>query len=184
MLHTPLLMNQLHDVIWKAMDRWKQHFIVGYSPENKDILQNVSLNTWFYNERTQYSWFLECYNNEPQLVQTITQKKLKSQIPEDFLKWFDKLYQYKFHVMSNEDMYRYYLGVLQIYARHKQLRYLYDDIVSYSGWRNYLAPESGFAQNFLFIPTKLSTLGKCQDVENVRCIMERFSASCVTRMED
>lgn len=148
MLEKPMLFNELEDVILYAIDEWEKYFIIGNEPKNKENIKSLSLDKWFYNEHNQFSYFLECLLKKAKTSRRQNYEKIRDAIPEEFLKWFDKLYQYKFHEFTEEDFYIYYLGVQQIYGRHKQLKYLYDDVVTISGWKHYLSPPSTFAYNF------------------------------------
>jgi hypothetical protein len=145
-LQEPLSVESLEDLLWSAMENWKKRFTEGYEPKNKVYLSKVSLDSWFYNDRNQYSWFLECLHNEPKTIRKTNIEQIKQTVPTDFLKWFDKLYQY--FDMSEEENLLYYAGVKEIYIKHENLALYYDDLVTLSGWRHYLSTPEMFAQNF------------------------------------
>ena len=148
LIKKPMLLEGVKDLLCLAVDRWKLHLMQGYKPDNKEYVVKTSLDQWFYNERSQFSWFLECLVNEPQLSMVSDYKKIRDNLPESFTKPFDKLYQHYWHDWDKTEWYQYYLGLQSIYSRHKQLVQWYDGIVERSGWKHYLSSTGMFAHSF------------------------------------
>lgn len=147
-LHEPQTLDMLEAMIEQSMERWKLKFKIGYEPRNKEYIKKVSLDNWFYNERNQFSWFLECLNESPKSVRVRNIEEIKQSLPERFLHWFDKLYQY--FDFTEEEYAIYYMGLQEIYHKYENLALIYDEFTYLNNWKFYLATPETFAKSMYF----------------------------------
>jgi hypothetical protein len=147
-LHEPQTLDMLEAMIEQAIERWKLKFTIGYEPRNKEHIKKVSLDNWFYNERNQFSWFLECLNESPKSVRVRNIEDIKKSLPERFLHWFDKLYQY--FDFTEEEYAIYYMGLQEIYHKFENLALIYDEFTYLNNWKFYLATPETFAKSMYF----------------------------------
>lgn len=148
LLEKPRFLEDVKDICAMAVEYWKLHLTAGYKPDNKDFLIAMPLDQWFYNERTQFSWFVECLASKPRFSMAVDTDKVRDAIDPDFLKHFDKLYQHLWHDWEKEEWYQYYLGVQSIYGKYKQIFDWYDGVITKSGWVHYLSSPNMFAYSF------------------------------------
>lgn len=148
LFHAPTFLTDFEKVFKKSIEGFKERRKPIYYPSNKNSLENMSLDTFFYNPRTRFSWFLECAINEPVVISTIRADEAFDKIPRSFIEEFDKYFNY--YTMSDGDKIRYADTVTRFYKWHEELKTLYEGINFSSHWMNYYKGTRSFAEQIMY----------------------------------
>lgn len=145
---SPTFLTDFEEVLIKAIEGFKERRKPTYYPTNKKSLEGMSLDTFFYNPRTRFSWFLECAINEPVVISTIRADEAFDKIPRSFIEEFDKFFNY--YTMTDSDKMRYADTVTRFYKWHEKLKTLYEGINFSSHWLNYYKGDGNFAEQIMY----------------------------------
>lgn len=143
----PLIYSETEDLILYAIDQWKLYLSIGYRPDNKEGLKKVSIDQWFYNSHTGFSWFLECLNKPAQEIKLYTAEKLLDDVPREFANTFLRLYNH--FSFTDDEKSQFYRYIYLLFKRWEKMDDIYDGILTRPGYISYMGNPNTFAKTLM-----------------------------------